>query len=101
MDHLRAEAAYFYFDEPVSKSGLLCHKVNSILKDHNMKGKAETFESPDHHLKKINEGYCATSDSVIIESCQVQVIDLAKYVLESHFQPEFVDLNKIIAASNS
>jgi hypothetical protein len=88
---------YFYLDSPVSMSGEFCKLINSGLSEHKLKGKAETFVSPDFILKNLTDGIISTSDSTIIDKTNQKVIDLPRLVLERFFEPKFMDLNSMIS----
>ena len=85
----------FYIDEPISFSGDLANQIRSSLKECKINGAAETFDSPDHILKKQRNGVIATSDSAIIDNSELQIFDLAFNTLKFHFDPDFLDLTKI------
>ncbi|MFC2100709.1 DUF434 domain-containing protein [Bacteroidota bacterium] len=95
LDELNVRCVHFYFDKPVSKSGLLCQKVNKLIDEASFTGEADTYDSPDYQLKQIVKGCCASSDSVIIDQLQIPVIDLARIVIERQFNPNFIDLTHI------
>jgi hypothetical protein len=85
-----------WFDAPVSKSGETAASVNQLLKQQNIKGKAETAHSADYQLKQQTAGVIATADSAIIEQAKVPVIDLAQMVLKFHYQPSLLDLREVV-----
>ena len=82
-------------DNPVSYSGELSNYLNECLAKNNISGFAETVYSPDYYLIKLNEGICATSDSVIIDKSNVKIFDLARNSLVFHFNPAFLNLLSI------
>ena len=86
----------FYLDKPVSYSGKLCQDINDMLKEENIKGKAQTCESPDFILKNVDYGYCSTADSIIIDNSKVKIFDLARKTIEFSFNPNFLNLTKIV-----
>ena len=90
--YLKISRCEIYFDKPVSKSGELAAKVSEHLIQAGLNGHAETAESPDHTLKKINFGFIATSDSSIIDKSKVKVFDLARHVISRNFRPRVLDL---------
>ena len=83
------ESVAIFLDEPVSKSGELALKLNTMLRESGISGKAETVRSPDHQLKQVGSGIVCTSDSAIIDSSRVPVFDLARAILTSNFNPGF------------
>jgi hypothetical protein len=52
-------------------------------------------DSADHGLYELKSGVIATSDSIIIDRADVPLFDLARYILEFHFEPDFLDIRKI------
>jgi hypothetical protein len=59
----------FFFDAQISKSGELCAQIRAELERHDLTGDAQTVESVDHTLKKL-QMLTATNDSVIIRSLE-------------------------------
>lgn len=92
LKKIKANKVQIYLDNPVSNSGDLAMKLNEDLESSCLQGYAETVNSPDFLLKEINKGIIATSDSTIIDKCQVPVLDLARKVLSYHFKPSFFKL---------
>jgi hypothetical protein len=82
----------FYLDQPVSNSGKLSVMLNKNIKRFKFAGISKTLPSPDFALKQIKQGIIATSDSSIIENCNVPVFDLARRVLYYNFKPDFYRL---------
>ena len=95
LKEINIKDAYFYIDKPVSFSGNLCLKINQHLEDFEIKGKAETCDSPDFILKHLEKGFCATSDSTIIDKSKVKIFDLARNTLSLYFKTRFVDLSLV------
>ena len=89
---LKPKETIFYLDNPVSYSGELSNYLNEILAKKNISGFAETVYSPDYYLINLDEGICATSDSVIIDKSNVKIFDLARNSLVFHFNPAFLNL---------
>jgi hypothetical protein len=84
-----------YLDQPISKSGELASELNDRINQHDLEGKALTVHSPDHHLKKVQNGIVCTADSVIVDECQVPVFDLARSILDINYQPDLIELNEL------
>ncbi|MCK4677644.1 MAG: DUF434 domain-containing protein [Bacteroidales bacterium] len=87
---------YFYLDQPVSYSKTLCTKINDVMKHYQIEGEAIIKESPDHFLRNVEESVIASSDSTIITNSKSPVFDLAFHTVTHNFQPDFIDLNKIV-----
>ncbi len=68
----------WYFDAPLSHSGLLAHKVKKMLEAHRFTGKSQAVAVPEKFLR--NYDLIATSDSALIDIC-AEVIDLAGEVI--------------------
>jgi hypothetical protein len=92
----RPEESIFILDSPVSSSGDTAGYLNRELSSKDLSGRAYTTKSPDHELKKINDGIIATSDSIIIEKTPASVYDLSYFILIRHHQPEFLNLNHLV-----
>ena len=57
----QVHSVQLYFDEPVSKSGLLAAKVKDKLNSSGLKGSAQTVNSPDYNLKTLDSGIVCSS----------------------------------------
>ena len=96
LSGLKCSGVRFLLDIPVSKSGELASYINQKLSDFGLSGEAITVHSPDHHLKKAEEGIVCTSDSVIVDECRLPVFDLAQQTLKMHFSPDFMEMSAIL-----
>ena len=94
LDYLKISDCIIYFDKPVSKSGELAAKVNAEMIKTDIRGYAQTANSPDFMLKHADEGFIATSDSSIIDKSPVKTFDLARHVISRNFKAIFPDLRK-------
>jgi hypothetical protein len=92
LDKLRPSGVQFYLDEPVSHSGDHCKKINELIAHYNLSGHADTYKAPDYHLKKIEFGLLATSNSGIIAKCLVPVVDLPALVIHYHYHKTILDI---------
>ncbi|MFW5820769.1 MAG: DUF434 domain-containing protein [Bacteroidota bacterium] len=87
-----------FLDQPVSNSGELAVNFNQFFRQNDLRGKAETCESPDYEIVKYameNDIVCS-SDSVIIERVPCRVFDLSFFLINKHFDPDIIDLNGMI-----
>lgn len=96
LTHCEPSGLNFFIDSPVSHSGKLCVQINQLIAESNLQGSAQTHPSPDYLLKNLHNGIIATSDSTIIDNSSLPVFDLARYVLEYHFEPVFPDLRDTV-----
>ena len=87
---------HFYIDSPVSLSNYHNQIINKKMIHYKLPGICEIVKSPDQCLKKNNEGIIVTSDSVIIDKTDNQIIDVPHLVLSSRFNARLYDLNKIL-----
>lgn len=94
--HCKPSGLNFFIDSPVSHSGKLCAQINQIIAESSLQGSAETHPSPDYLLKNLHQGIIATSDSTIVDNSSLPVFDLARHVLEHHFEPVFPDLRDTV-----
>ena len=85
----------FYFDEPVSQSGILASKVKSSLDTSGLRGTAQTVISPDYILKNLDNGIVCSSDSNIIDMSERKLFDLARQSLLYHFNTDFLNLYEV------
>ncbi|MCK4406743.1 MAG: DUF434 domain-containing protein, partial [Bacteroidales bacterium] len=92
LEKLKVSEINFYLDQPVSFSGKLSQKINKIIKDYYLTGKAEVYNSPDYILKNIEEGFVATTDSTIIDKAKLNIFDIARNTIKYHFNPNFIDM---------
>lgn len=92
----RAETLNFYIDSPVSHSGKLARYINEELVRRGLKGKAQTVKSADYELIKVERGLVATSDSIIVSKAPVKTVDLARQVLKSRYNPNFIKLKSLL-----
>ncbi len=89
---MKVKSAQFYFDAPVSKSGILAAKVKEMLRNIDLPGDAITANSPDYILKNMEDGVVCTSDSTIIDHTHRSLFDLARQTISYHFKPNFLNL---------
>ena len=97
LEKLKVSEINFYLDQPVSFSGKLSQKINKIIKDYYLTGKAEVYNSPDYILKNIEEGFVATTDSTIIDKAKLNIFDIAQNTIKYHFNPNFIDMGLFIS----
>ncbi|MFO7932967.1 MAG: DUF434 domain-containing protein [Bacteroidales bacterium] len=81
-----------YLDEPVSYSGRLSIELSKDMVQMDIDGEAHTTNSPDHMLKHEASDAICTSDSAIIDHYEGRVIDLARYILDRFYQPDYPEL---------
>lgn len=86
----------FYFDAPVSNSGQLCFKINQLISHYGFAGHAQTYRSPDFHLRTVSDGILATSDTGIIDHSKVNIIDLPLHVLQHHYSKSFFSVKTLL-----
>jgi hypothetical protein len=82
----------FFFDAPISNSKIFSDFVSGQINQYKLCGYSEISDSPDFVLKNLEEGICSTSDSLIIDNCKIQIIDLAFNVLKYFYNPTFFAL---------
>lgn len=66
------------------------------MKHYQIEGEAVIKDSPDYCLRNTENSVIATSDSTVITNSKSPVFDLAFHTVSYNFQPDFIDLNKII-----
>jgi hypothetical protein len=89
----------FYFDSQVNGCKEYCDMLVRKLPDFIIQPEIILSSTVDKDLINQPEGLICTSDSAIIDKCQLNVFDLARNTLEYNFWPEFFDLKKITADS--
>jgi hypothetical protein len=78
-----------YLDEPVSYSGRLSIELSKDMVQMDIDGEAYTVNSPDHMLKNKRSDAICTSDSAIIDHYEGRIIDFARYILDTFYQPDY------------
>lgn len=88
---------HIYLDEKVSFCQEVVHKFSEISKaNHTYKIKFHISQTVDNDLSSIENGLIVTSDSQIIDKSVCGIFDLPHYLLLENFQPDFLDLDKLI-----
>jgi len=82
-----------YLDEPVSYSGRLSIELSKDMVQMDIDGEAFTVNSPDHMLKHETSDAICTSDSAIIDHYEGRIVDLARYILDAFYQPDYPTLS--------
>ncbi len=86
-----------FIDKPVSNSGSLAKEMNTFFRKNDIKGYAETCDSPDHRI--INYALPAdvvcTSDSLIIDEVDCAVFDLSFHLINENFHPQIMDIGEL------
>ena len=99
FDQSKPAYIHFYIDSPVSHSAIHCKKINEMIDQRHLKGICEIVKSPDHNIKKFKEGVILTSDTVIIDKTCNPISDVPRKILETKFDADLFDLNKILSES--
>jgi len=86
---------HILFDRPVPKSGELAAEFREEMIKHSLQGTAETVRSPDYELKHVRNGAICTSDSIIIDDCEVPACDLPREIIDATFSPNYINLADI------
>lgn len=94
--HNRPGSVHFYIDSPVSQSVYHKQIIDEQILLAGLTGTCEIVKSPDQHIKKETEGIIITSDSVIIDKTDNQIVDLSHLILKSRFKIALFDLNEIL-----
>ncbi len=89
MEDNRDKMFFLLLDSPVSNSGKLAIKLAEFLNSSGIRGIAETLNSPDYVLQRLNNALICTSDSVIINRTNCSVFDLSRVILERSFKTRF------------
>ena len=90
----------FYLDSPVSYSGELAVYLNAKIEQYGLSGDATAVKSPDHVLKRLDQGVVATSDSAIMDQTGASVTDLPMHILSNYYQPDFIDLRLMLSGND-
>lgn len=94
--HNRPAMLHFYIDSPVSQSFYHKQIIDEKILHAGLTGTCEIVKSSDQHIKKETEGIIITSDSVIIDKTDNQIVDLSHLILKSRFKVVLFDLNEIL-----
>lgn len=87
-----------YLDQPVSNSGKLSRRFNEFFSENNIKGSSSTIYSPDNQLINVQNGIICTSDSVIVQNCNVKVFDLSRKILSKNYNPVFYSVQSVLTS---
>ncbi len=93
---IKPEEVEVYLDSPVSHSKIHAAWIRETLEYHDILCRVETVKSADYSLKKAKRGCICTSDSVIIDASKLRVFDLARYCLQTAFNPDFPEIKLVI-----
>ena len=85
-----------YLDSPVSHSEQHAEIIRSRLVESGVKGACHVVKSADHFLKQPATGIIATSDTAIIESAKLPVVDLPAAILTALYHPDFFRIGDVI-----
>jgi hypothetical protein len=94
LENLKICKAIVYIDNPLEYGHDISEKLIESVKKIRPQIEIISDPSPDHLMIGLKEGALATSDSTIIDKTILPVIDLPRAVLEYHFQPNFIRLDK-------
>jgi hypothetical protein len=86
----------FYLDNPIEHCRVVVETIHNHFKDSGPDHEIVIHDSPDHLLEKAVTGILASSDSTIIDRSPLPVLDLPRAVLEFHFEPKFIAIEKLI-----
>ena len=95
LENLKIMKAIIYIDNPMEHYEVILGKLKILVNRLNPEIKIIADQSPDHLIREEKEGIIATSDSTIIDKSTLPVFDLPRALLESHFEPNFIRLDKL------
>ena len=85
-----------FLDSPVTSSRRHCHLIGQKLADFGLPGTCTLGHSADQEIRTLNTGVLASSDTVLIGTTTIPVVDLARLVLENRYGAEFLRLQKLL-----
>ena len=94
LEGLKIKKAVFYVDNPLEHGWEISEKLTEIAKQTKPEIEIIADQSPDHLIRQAKAGIIATSDSTIIDKSTLPVFDLPRTVLEYHFDPKLIRLDK-------
>jgi hypothetical protein len=95
LDRFKIKKAIFYVDNPLEHYQAIFEKLKVLANRLKPEIKIIADQSPDHLIREAKDGIIATSDSTIIDKSTLPVFDLPKEVLQFHFDPAFLILEKL------
>ncbi len=95
LGELKIQKVVIYIDNPLEYGLAIMEKLRELSKSTIPLIEIITDPSPDHLIREATVGIIATSDSTIIDKSALAVFDLPRYILESSFNPNILDLSKI------
>lgn len=87
-----------FLDSPVSSSNRHHQIIEQKLRIFGLPGTCSLVHSADHEIKSFNTGVLASSDTVLIDSTTVPVIDLSRLVLEEIYGVTFFRIKDLFDA---
>ncbi|MEJ5188463.1 DUF434 domain-containing protein [Treponema sp. J25] len=90
--HLPVGPLWVYLDAPVSHSGEYRHEIEQNLKHHEAFVQVMLEDCADIPLQTFTGTAIASSDSTIALRCKTSIFDLARYILETSYHAQFLDV---------
>jgi hypothetical protein len=106
LHNLALKELLFYLDEPIPFSRRLAGEIREALEQHASQNphrstpavECPVVQSADGPLRRAQRGIVATSDSAVIDATALPIFDLARRILESHYSPEFLQIDTVLGS---
>jgi hypothetical protein len=85
-----------FLDSPVTSSPRHHQMIVQKLAAFGLPGTCTLGRSADHEIRTLNMGVLASSDTGLIGTTTIRVVDLARLVLEKRYRAEFFSLQKLL-----
>ena len=96
LERLKLSQVSVYLDSPVSHSGLHRELLADICSRRGLSATVETVQNADLPLQDFPGSAIASSDSTVALKCQSRVFDLARHILETAYDAQFIDIGRNI-----
>jgi hypothetical protein len=83
-------------DKPISHSAELAGNLRILLSDAKIDGDARIDRNPDAVLIRLGQGIVVSSDSDILDTTELTVVDLAHLILQDNFDLDLPDLGRLL-----
>ncbi len=90
LKELGPQEVQFYFDSPISRSGLLAKKMEELLREKGVEGGAQAVRIPEREIIPF-EGVVVSSDGAIVDQVK-EVFDLAGHLIRERIKAPYIDL---------
>jgi hypothetical protein len=96
LSDMRPSQVDVFLDAPVSHSEWHAQLITDVFQQFNLAANCRVIRSADYALKHLPFEVLATSDSVIIDSTVVGIVDLPRIILEKQYKADLVKISDLL-----